>query len=86
MANVRVYLKYFNTTLDLLLQDVKKLRGKGASRAAEQDLARLHQKLTRVQSLMARECPDPQYRNFDVIERAPARRARKTVRATRKAR
>lgn len=86
MANVRVYLKYFNTTLDLLLEDVKKLRGKGANRGAEDDLARLHQKLTDVQTLMAGECPDPQYRNFDIVESAPAKRARKTARATRKVR
>ena len=76
MPNVRVYLKYFNTTLDLLLDDVNKLRGKGANRAAEAELGALHQKLTAIKTLMTDECPVVQFRNFEISEAGAAPRAK----------
>lgn len=68
MPSVRLNLKYLNNSLGLLLQDVEMLRGKGASRAAEADMAALRKKLAAVQKLMAGECPEAQFRSFEVTE------------------
>lgn len=68
MAKARLNLEYFKHTVNLLAHEVGMLKGKGASRAADSEITALHKKLIKVQKLMAGECPDGLFRNFDLVE------------------
>lgn len=80
MAKARVSLRTLNRSLDQLAKKVKSLRGKGANRTAEQEMAALHKKLTAIKMMMAGECPDHLFRSFEVAGAplAAKKRARKT--------
>ena len=87
MAKARLSLRSLNRTLKSLKAKVKGLRGRGASRAEEQDMAALHKKLTTIETMMADECPEQLFRSFELAapttarpSRAKAKRTRKTTR------
>jgi epoxyqueuosine reductase QueG len=88
VAKARVRLKDLNNTLRRITTEVGKLRGKGATPAAEREVRALHKKLANVQKMMAAECPDVQFRNFEIAGPAAARAAATRTRrkGTRKAR
>lgn len=84
MAKARLSLRSLNRTVNSLAEKVKGLRGQGASRREEQGMAALEKKLTSIQTMMAGECPEQLFRDFELAP-AAARPARAKARTTRKA-
>ena len=86
MPRARLSLRSLNRSLDLLTKKVKSLRGKGADRAAEKDMAALQKKLTDIKTMMAGECPDHLFRNFEMAGPVRARKAAKKKRSAKRPR
>lgn len=84
MAKARVRLKDLNNSLRRLTKEVNTLKGRGADAAAKKGLRTLHQSLTKAQKLMAAQCPETQFRDFEIAEQTATKR-KKTTRKTRKA-
>jgi len=80
VAKARVRLKDLNKTLKAVTQEVARLRGRGATPAAERQLRALHKKLTTASRALAGSCPDTQFRNFEVAAPVAGARKRKTKR------
>lgn len=84
MSKARVRLKDLNKSLKRLRKEVERLRGKAATASAEKSLRTLHQSLSKAETLMAKQCPDSQFRDFLLAEPMRAARATRAKKTTRK--
>jgi hypothetical protein len=88
VAKARIDLKGVNRAVNKLASNLAKLQTKAANRASEKEMKALHQKLTRIRTMMADECPKVMFRSFDIASPTMARlrKARVTRKRTTKGR
>jgi len=74
VAKARVNLKGINKAVDRLTSQLERLEQRPAAGSARREINALHRKLTRVKALLADECPQGMFREFEFGARTAARK------------